>query len=318
MIVSMLHASAPSSVPSQTASPLLPRISPEEYQTIEGCLDAVLEMFQQNALFLMREAFHQRITALELPVLMSGSASLITASISRLDYILNTLRGGAIRLKNPFLARFLDHDIMSPLLTLASYFSLLRELQDDQALCDELIQLYSGLQDAEWFIRSFKESMQFWVDPSLAVPKKTSLEPLIQHAIFCAVRNARSTPIVHLPHEFDVHVHGGVLGVLLVNIFKNALQRGSAQLVDVSSERVGDRVLLSISDDGVGVPDAMASKIFELGVSTAGSTGIGLGAAREKLASIGATIRCIGHGGLPSSSVPGQFGARFVIDMAAA
>lgn len=294
----------------------LPRISPDEYSEIETRITSVLELLHTSELTRLRGMFHARASGVALSRNDISSTDIIESSLTKMLEVLSFLQSSRLQSKNPFLAQFLHHDIMSPLSTLVSYFKLLKECPGEPDLYPSVATLYSTVQDAEWFIGCFVKSMEFWVDPALVVPATVSLEPLIQHAIFSAIGRSGRMPIVHLPRDFTISMHEGIFGVLLVNIFKNALGRGGADEIDVDSEQIeGGRVRLTISDDGKGVADDIASRVFELGVSGSGSTGIGLGAARERLAPSGATIECEPHGGLSRKEDPGQHGAKFIIEM---
>lgn len=314
----MINASTNSTSSSDTElTPIsLPRISLDEYSEIENHIVSVIALLHDIDLHRLQNVFHRRACNAGCLQEDIGSVAIIEASADRAVQALSYLQSSRLRSKNLFLSQFLHHDILGSLNTIMSYFRLLQECPDDPSYYPHIATMYPTVQDAEWFMASFVSSMKFWVDPSLVVPSPIPLEPLIQHSIFCVTGRDRAMPIVHLPRDFTVKMHEGILGVLLVNIFKNALGRGGASEIDVKSEQIGDdQIRLCISDNGRGVPDELVSKIFELGVSGVGSTGIGLGAARERLAPSGATIECEPHGGLPSKVNPGQFGAKFVIDM---
>jgi signal transduction histidine kinase len=66
-----------------------------------------------------------------------------------------------------------------------------------------------------------------------------------------------------------------VIGVLL----DNASKHGSGTVTMAARSGEGS-VVVSVSDSGPGVPDALAPHIFDRGVSGAGSTGVGLALAR--------------------------------------
>lgn len=290
-------------------------ISLVDYGEISSHITSVLALLHNEELRRLQIAFHERASNATCRNVID-SIDVIVTTTDRAFEVISYLRSDQLQVGNPFLAQFLHHDIIGPLGTIVNYFNLLNECPDDPDLYLFVEKLYSTIQDAEWFIACFVKSMKFWVDPSFVEPSHISLEPLIQHAIFYASGRAEAMPIVHLPHDFTVNMHEGILGVLLVNIFKNALMRGGAHVIDVDSEEIeGGRVRLTISDDGKGVADEIASRVFEFGVSGSESTGIGLGAARERLAPSGATIACVPHGGLPNRANPGQFGAKFIIEM---
>gem|GEM_PF-4212418 len=297
----------------------LPHISPEDFVAIETRIVSTLALLHTQELSRLRGLFHMRASdaaSLQGDVM---SSDIVDSSLREAIETISFLQSNQLQSKNPFLVQFLHHDITSPLNTLVSYFKLLKECFSDPDLYPSVSKLFPVIQDAEWYIKNFVKSMGFWSDPSFVSPSTVSLEPLIQHAIFYAVGRTGRMPIVHLPRNFTINMHEGILSVLLVNIFKNALSRGGASEIDVDSEQIeGGRVRVTISDDGKGVADDIAPRIFELGVSGSGSTGIGLGAARERLAPSGATIECEPHGGLPSKVNPGQRGAKFIIEMSRA
>lgn len=315
-MVPMLNTEPP--IPSPDLVPTsnsLPHISPHEYAEIASRIDSVLALLHSDELYRLQDVFHKRACDAACQDAV-GSVDIIETSKTQAVRAISYLHSNQLQASNPFLAQFLHHDIISPLGVIVNYFNLLKECPDMMDLYPRIVKMYPTIQDAEWFIGAFTDSMKFWVDPSLVGPSVISLEPLIQRAIFYAVGRAGTMPIVHLPHDFTVNIHEGVLGVLLVNIFKNALCRGGADEIDVDSEQIENgRIRLTIRDDGEGVADDIAPRVFELGVSGAGSTGIGLGAARERLTPSRATIECEPHGGLPSKANPGQFGAKFIIEM---
>ncbi len=81
-----------------------------------------------------------------------------------------------------------------------------------------------------------------------------------------------------------VAAHGGLLARVLHVLFENAVRAnaGAAALVITTTlARDASAVRITVSDDGAGVPDDIASTLFDEGVSGAGSSGLGLPLARE-------------------------------------
>ena len=70
---------------------------------------------------------------------------------------------------------------------------------------------------------------------------------------------------------------GGVAEVL--DVLLNALMHG-AGITRLAAEQIDGRGVLSVQDDGEGVPEPLERAIFDRDVSTAGSTGLGLPLAR--------------------------------------
>jgi signal transduction histidine kinase len=118
---------------------------------------------------------------------------------------------------------------------------------------------------------------------------------------------------LELPHE-PVIVDGDRdrLAQVVGNLFSNALKYsdGGDVRVRVTVEREGARV--SVSDDGMGIPEDDQKKIFDKffrgpeAAATIGGTGLGLAVAREIVASHGGTISVV--------SEPGA-GATFTVEL---
>lgn len=168
-----------------------------------------------------------------------------------------------------------------------------------------------------WYLKAFDTNLQYWVEGMrvgpVAFPVRYTLENL--KALFDNGKSAGDFRVTYSvsgnPH---LYASEGVLGMLLVNMTKNAKMRGGAHKVHVSGAQVLGSLRLYIDDDGKGIPDNVGD-ILALGVSGSGGTGIGLGDARGRLSPSNARISFEPHGGLPSHLDPTKKGARFIIDL---
>jgi two-component system, NtrC family, sensor kinase len=114
----------------------------------------------------------------------------------------------------------------------------------------------------------------------------------------------------------QIRARGGALNQVILNILVNAAQAIASQgrsekgLIEISTRSRGDRVAITISDDGPGIPVSVRSKIFDPFFTTkepGRGTGLGL--------SISYDIVVAKHGGcLRVDSEPGK-GASFVIEL---
>jgi signal transduction histidine kinase len=102
----------------------------------------------------------------------------------------------------------------------------------------------------------------------------------------------------------------------LVNLLKNALEAtattpsGAAPRISLSSDRDGSLVRIGVRDNGPGVPDAIAPRLFQPGTSTKGAgRGRGLAIASDSIRAQGGTLRLA-----PSDGS----GACFLIELPAA
>lgn len=82
--------------------------------------------------------------------------------------------------------------------------------------------------------------------------------------------------------EYSVEGSGKVmadeaLGSAVDNIVRNAMLHGKAERIDVRIWRENGQTLMSIADDGRGIPDAIKQRIFDEGFSYGSNAGSGLG-----------------------------------------
>ncbi|WP_169973722.1 sensor histidine kinase [Tautonia rosea] len=116
--------------------------------------------------------------------------------------------------------------------------------------------------------------------------------------------------------ELRVRADRRLLVHALVNLFKNALEAtsttpsGAPPRITLSSDRHGPLVRIGVRDNGPGVPDAVAPRLFQAGTSTKGAgRGRGLAIASDSIQAQGGTLSLA-----PSNGS----GACFLIELPAA
>lgn len=77
----------------------------------------------------------------------------------------------------------------------------------------------------------------------------------------------------------------------LENLVDNAVEVG-ASAIDIAALMLGERIIVTVSDNGPGVPSKLREVIFDPGFSRRGSTGLGLCIVAETIAAHGGLIRC--------------------------
>jgi two-component system C4-dicarboxylate transport sensor histidine kinase DctB len=95
------------------------------------------------------------------------------------------------------------------------------------------------------------------------------------------------------PRDLRVRAHPGLLARLLHVLYDNAILASAprAPTIVTRAARADDRVLVEVADDGPGVDDELAARLFEpLVTARPGSTGLGLALARRIVAAHGGTI----------------------------
>lgn len=85
--------------------------------------------------------------------------------------------------------------------------------------------------------------------------------------------------VVQLPDHCEALASTGGTVQVVQTLIENALRHGRGT-VSLQTHRLGDAVLVTVSDEGHDLSDADTSRLFQRDVSTAGGTGVGLALAR--------------------------------------
>ena len=207
-----------------------------------------------------------------------------------------------------------NHDGGAPLALLRGDVDLLR-----LGYRDTLRITRKKLQQLLWVL----ESLEFFAESETLQPVPICLRDFFEEVgsevkeRFCPSSQERQECVVsiHIDETAVAIMHKPTLAVLLVNMTKNAYVHGQATQLQIDAKRDGEKIIMTISDNGKGIAEENRDKIFDWGFSTGDSAhrGVGLGMARERLAAMGGSISCEPHGGLPNDQ--GSRGAKFVIEL---
>jgi len=88
---------------------------------------------------------------------------------------------------------------------------------------------------------------------------------------------------VRCPRDIQVRATPGRLREAIAVLVDNSLRHGDGAVgitVRTPTRGPGSMVVLEVADEGTGIPEALVAHVFDRGISTASSTGIGLGLAR--------------------------------------
>lgn len=203
-----------------------------------------------------------------------------------LDRIASTLAGER-RLTDE-----LAHQLRTPLTVIRTEAELAARTPLDETARESITAIVATVERIEAEIRTI-----------LATARARATEP--DH---CDVRRVVDGLLGELPVPVEVTgraeagVPSGMLGTVLTPVLDNAGRHArSAVRVEVAA---GDRVTVTVIDDGPGIDADDVEHVFEPGWSASGGTGLGLALARRVAASLGGTV----------DAIPGS-GGRFVVTL---
>jgi two-component system, OmpR family, sensor kinase len=118
------------------------------------------------------------------------------------------------------------------------------------------------------------------------------------------IGESQRVEVVCAPPAFLVMGNVFLLERAIENLCKNA-RNGGATKIRIAAQHDGSRVDIHIEDNGRGIDPGDVERIFEVGCSRSGSTGLGLHAVATTVAACRGEVRCV--------PLPG--GTRFTISL---
>ncbi|HSR51397.1 MAG TPA: ATP-binding protein [Acidobacteriota bacterium] len=178
------------------------------------------------------------------------------------------------------LAAGIAHEINNPLEGMSNYLSLLKEEIRDQrkeAALEMISKVREGLERASGITRQ----VLTFADPAQAPKSELEVEKVLDESIQFVRGNPayRQAEIRFSPSGEGPWVLGNsvTLSQLFLNLLLNACQQpGEGETVEVACRVRGEEVMITIADQGPGIPEEVLPKIFEPFFSTRQSTGLGL------------------------------------------
>jgi signal transduction histidine kinase len=148
---------------------------------------------------------------------------------------------------------------------------------------------------------------------ALARGEPAHVEPIFVAEALVAARDDLPEPGAEFgdelrPTDLRIRAHHGLLSRLLHALYENAIAACAPRRATITTRAWSEsgRVVLEVSDDGPGVPEEVASTLFEpLVTARDGGTGLGLALARRVATAHSGTI----------ALVPSERGATFRIEL---
>ena len=211
------------------------------------------------------------------------------------------------------LAGGVAHELNTPLGTIVGYAQLLTEGEANEARrLDYAQRIYREAKRCSTIIENLRAVAQRDVCRQETCNIDTIIADVVETICNCPSNDHNARIQTNLASNVVVQGGASQLDIVLVNVMMNAVQAACVAndpLVTVSSTVQGGRVMVSIADNGPGVPAAQRNQIFAPFFTTKGQgTGIGLGLAISQsiVTRIGGSLHC---------DADYQNGARFILSL---
>jgi signal transduction histidine kinase len=227
-----------------------------------------------------------------------GLSALLVIVIRKNKHITRLLRKqkGEIEVKNNELQNLnlvkdkifssIAHDFRSPLHSIHGVLSL---LQHDGLSKEELMQITESLSSQVHYTSSFLENLLNWSRSQMEMvkvnPVNNNIKALVEECFQLYWHQAVTKNITlknNVIESCTATADPEMMKLILRNLISNAIKFTSADgEVTATSKTKQDEVLISVTDNGMGIPDDVQKKIFTLEAGstpgTAREKGIGLG-----------------------------------------
>ncbi|MDQ4126125.1 MAG: hybrid sensor histidine kinase/response regulator [Actinomycetota bacterium] len=198
------------------------------------------------------------------------------------------------RARSEFIAHA-AHELRTPLTTIAGMSAIIEERRHDlgEERFEKMLEsVLSQSRRAGELAKALLDLSQVESGDLNLDVRPTDVETIVRGAVQ-ASPGADQVEVSVDPHGgLDALVDPARLEQIVVNLVSNAGRYGKR--VWVSAQRRGDRILVSVEDDGPGVPDELVPHLFEpfvRGPAARGEgTGLGLSIARRLVEALGGTI----------------------------
>lgn len=202
--------------------------------------------------------------------------------------------------KNKLLS-ILGHDLKEPLASLQGYLELLADFElDEQEQKEMNAQLLSMTRNTSFMLSNILAWTRAQEQGLSADLQVLAVKEVLTHVVELARSISLRKDIsfgVDLPRHIHVKADAQMLSLIVRNLLMNAIKftrKGGNIWITATTE--GDHCIVIVKDDGIGIPDAMQTKIFRMesgsrrGTDSEKGTGLGLMLCHEFAEKMGGQI----------------------------
>lgn len=218
------------------------------------------------------------------------------------------------------LIAILAHDLRAPLSTLKGLFAL---MADDSITHDELVEMVPQVVSKLDHTSDFLDTLLHWVnsqvDGSLGNIRVFDLNEVVNNELtyLCDLLDQKNIgTIVDLPANLTAFADASSIRIIIHNILTNAIKfSGRNTTIHLSGHKDGKRTVLTITDEGIGIPPEQLNGLFKSkvnsfpGTENEVGTGMGLFFCKDLIEKYGGIIwakSMVGEGTQMGFSLPSQ------------
>jgi len=197
------------------------------------------------------------------------------------------------------LINYVSHDLRTPLTLLTGYSETAQDDCKDKNIRTYLEKLLDATKDLQELVEKLNALSKMENIPEISL-QEVNIEDLVKSIAQPFEHYAKSKG---LNFEVDVKASGPVstdpekLKMMLVNLLDNAVKFTEEGSIKLCVTIEGEKILLSVSDTGPGIPEEFTTKIFErfftLDKSRGAGFGLGLAIVKHAVKSLGGNIEVI-------------------------
>ncbi len=177
--------------------------------------------------------------------------------------------------REEFLHSLLRHDLRNKAQTTVGYLQLLKDTDISEKQRNLLKKALKSTQEGSKLIKKVRTLRKLEKEELI---EQTNPNSLINEAITEHKEKAKEKEIEIQFEEFRCKVKGGpLLKELFSNLIENAIIHSNCDKIRITSSREGEECIITVEDDGNGIPDGEKEKIFTRGYKSERTGGSGLG-----------------------------------------
>ncbi len=176
--------------------------------------------------------------------------------------------------REEFLHSLLRHDLRNKLTVMGGYIDLLEDFDFSEEASELLRKAFKANEEATKLIENVRKLREVGEEEL----KEIEIDNVLGNVVSNFEKKAtdKGMDIRYVSCKCKV-MGGDLLSEVFSNLVKNSIQHSDGDLIQIQTEDEGDKTIVTVEDDGRGIPDESKDMIFERGYKKGGNAGSGLG-----------------------------------------